>query len=97
LFNCNIDAEVFTTWTKQDLLPKLKRRSVIVMDNATFHKRADTIEAINKAGHELLFLPPYSPELNPIEKKWDHLKSIRRKLQCSAYSLFQSHVSYHSI
>jgi transposase len=49
------------------------------MDNATFHKRSDSIEAIESRGHSVLFLPSYSPDLNPIEKKWAQAKSIRKK------------------
>ena len=69
LFDENVNADVFTAWVEQDLLPKLFNRTVIVMDNATFHKRQDTQQAIRDAGHILLFMPPYSPDLNPIEKK----------------------------
>ena len=61
---------------------------VIVMDNASFHKRADMIRAIKQAGHRLLFLPPYSPDLNPIEKKWAQAKAFRKKLQCSIDQVF---------
>ncbi|MES2354214.1 MAG: transposase [Pseudomonadota bacterium] len=52
------------------------------MDNATFHKRHDTQVAIRKAGITLEYLPPYSPDLNPIEKKWAQVKAIRRKHRC---------------
>lgn len=89
LFNANVDADIFYQWTVQDLLPKLSPASVIVMDNATFHKRADIRSAISNAGHTLEFLPAYSPDLNPIEKKWAHAKSIRRKVSCSIYALFK--------
>ena len=61
------------------------------MDNATFHKRADMIEAIKAHGCILEFLPPYSPDLNPIEHKWAQVKSIRRKTQCSVDELFQNY------
>ena len=66
LFQTNINADIFTAWVEQDLLPKLPKNSIIVMDNATFHKRQDTQTLIKKAGHLLLYLPPYSPDLNPI-------------------------------
>ena len=79
LVNCNVDSHVFHAWVCQDLLPKLPKNSVIVMDNAAFHKRQDTHEAITEAGHTLEFLPPYSPDLNPIEPKWAQAKSIKRK------------------
>lgn len=89
LFCMNINADIFTAWVKQDLLPKLPPKSVIVMDNAAFHKRQDTQKAIKVAGYRLLFLPPYSPDLNPIEQKWAHAKVIRRKQRCSIYDLFK--------
>jgi transposase len=52
----------------------LEAGSVIVLDNATFHKSMLTIERVQKAGCKLLFLPPYSPHLNPIEKLWGNIK-----------------------
>jgi transposase len=89
LFPTNVNADIFTAWVVQDLLPKLPPKAVIVMDNATFHKRQDTQDMIRKAGHSLLFLPPYSPDLNPIEQKWAHTKAIRKKLRCSIEQLFK--------
>ena len=89
LFEANIDADTFYAWTVQDLLPKLEPRSVVVMDNATFHKRADIQNAMTGAGHTLDYLPPYSPDLNPIEHKWAQAKKRRRKLQCSLENLFK--------
>lgn len=67
-------AERFTTWYKEDLLPCLSQPHLIVMDNATFHpkKRLDELSIAN--GHYFLPLPPYSPELNPIEQFWATLK-----------------------
>ncbi len=94
LFKANITADIFTAWVKQDLLPQLPENSVIVMDNATFHKRQDTQEIIQKAGHTLLFLPPYSPDLNPIEQKWAHIKAIRKQLMCTINELFISESFY---
>jgi transposase len=89
LFNANVDADIFYQWTVQDLLPKLSPASVVVMDNATFHKRSDIRSTISNAGHTLEYLPAYSPDLNPIEKKWAHAKSIRRRLSCSIHALFK--------
>ena len=59
------------------------------MDNASFHKRADIIKAIDNHGGVLKLLPPYSPDLNPIERKWAQAKPIRRETQCSVDTLFQ--------
>ena len=89
LFNCNVDTAVFSIWLKQDLLPKLPQESVLVMDNASFHKNKLIEEEIKKAGYFLEYLPPYSPDLNPIEHKWAQAKSRRRKLKCDVDALFK--------
>lgn len=89
LFTVNINADVFTGWVEQDLLPKLPPKSVIVMDNATFHKRDDTKALIKQAGHDLLYLPAYSPDFNPIEQKWAHAKAIRKQKGCNIEQLFK--------
>jgi hypothetical protein len=67
-FSSTINRQVFNAWVIQDLLPKLPPQSVIVMDNDTFHKGKDMVSALEEAGHTLLYLPPYAPDLNPIEK-----------------------------
>jgi len=90
LFDCNINSDVFYAWLTEDLLPKAPPGSVIVMDNATFHKRNDMIQAIEKAGHIPEFLPPYSPDLNPIEHKWAEAKAKRKKERCSVNELFKN-------
>jgi len=93
LFDANVDADVFTGWVRQNLLPKLLPASIIVMDHATFHKRLDTQAALVQAGHTLEYLPPYSPDLNPIEHKWAQAKSIRRKSGASVEEIFaRSHI-----
>ena len=72
-----------------DLLPKLPPKSVLIVDNATFHKGKVMQQAMTEAGHILLYLPPYSPDFNPIEHKWAQAKTIRRKKRCSIEQLFQ--------
>jgi transposase len=93
LFDSYIDSDIFYQWTIRFLLPALKQSSVIVLDNAAFHKRHDIQRAILDAGHILIYLPPYSPDLNPIEHKWAQAKSIRRKLRCDVDTLFAKHIS----
>ena len=88
LFDTYINADVFYAWVSQELLTSLPSNSVIVLDNATFHQRHNALEAIERAGHIVEFLPPYSPDLNPIEKKWAQAKSIRRKFGYSPDELF---------
>lgn len=70
---------VFEIWLKTCLLPVLEPGQVVLMDNATFHKGGQIEQWIQEAGCELLYLPPYSPDLNPIERCWSWLKSRIRK------------------
>jgi transposase len=78
VYDCNTNAEVFNIWLEECLIPVLPPNCIIVLDNARFHKSPKTLEIIEKNGHQLLFLPPYSPDLNPIEKCW---AVIKRKLK----------------
>ena len=73
-----INKEVFYHWCKFTLLPKLKRKCVLVMDNAAFHKNKCIQKLLNRHGHRILWLLPYSPDLNPIEKKWAQVKFLRK-------------------
>ena len=73
------DTVLFNFWLEDFLLPALGSGYTIVMDNAAFHKSENTRILIENAGCKLLFLPPYSPDLNPIEKFWANLKSRIRK------------------
>jgi transposase len=93
LLSGTVNTETFTSWIQADLLPKLSPQSIIVMDNATFHKGKEMQLSITNAGHTLLYLPPYSPDLNPIEHKWAESKHTRRKLACSIDELFQYHIA----
>lgn len=88
LFTGSINTPVFNSWVRQDLLSKVPPNSVIVMDNATFHKSVELRKMIEEAGHALEYLPPYSPDLNPIERKWAQYKKKRRQLRCGIEELF---------
>jgi transposase len=92
LFAGSINSNVFFAWITQDLMPKLPKNSVVVMDNARFHKRLDIQQAILEAGHILEYLPPYSPDLNPIEHKWAQSKAIRKQKNCTVEVLFASDI-----
>ncbi|KIC72107.1 hypothetical protein DB41_KU00030 [Neochlamydia sp. TUME1] len=67
---------MFNFWLEKILIPELKARQVLIRDNATFYKLQTTHELIKKAGCEILFLPPYSSDLNPIETFWANFKKI---------------------
>ena len=88
LYPCNIDGDIFQQWVGKDLLPKLPKGAVVIMDNASFHKRQETQRLLEEAGIVLEYLQPYSPDLNPIEHKWAQAKAIRRKYRCSTDELF---------
>jgi transposase len=78
LFDGTCNTEVFNAWLTSQLLPILEPGTVIVLDNATFHRASTSIQIVQQAQCELLFLPPYSPHINPIEKLWANLKKIWR-------------------
>lgn len=69
----------FTAWVEQFLVPTLNPDDVVIMDNLGSHKGQAVRQAIRSAGAKLLFLPPYSPDLNPIEQVFAKLKLLLRK------------------
>ena len=71
--------EVFRAYVRQFLAPELKPGDVVVLDNLPAHKVAGVREAVTAAGAHLLFLPPYSPDLNPNEQLFSKLKALLRK------------------
>lgn len=79
-FQGTCNTKLFDLWLEQFLVPVLLPGQVIVMDNASFHKSSRTRLLIERAGCKLLFLPPYSPDLNPIEKFWAQFKVKVRSL-----------------
>ena len=77
LYSGNTTAELVNQWVEEQLIPHLPPQSVLIMDNARFHQEKVLRPLLTKKGHELLFLPPYSPDLNPIEKVFANLKKRR--------------------
>jgi transposase len=73
-----MNGEFFLIYIEQVLVPTLKKGDVVAMDNLPVHKVAGVREAIEKAGAKLLYLPPYSPDLNPIEQAFSKLKNLLR-------------------
>lgn len=69
-----INKKIFVAWIKQNLLKYLKIGMVVIMDNAPWHKGDDIKDLIESTGAKLIKLPPYSPDLNPIEHAWANLK-----------------------
>ena len=74
-----VDGKAFETYIEHFLAPDLKCEQIVVMDNLSVHKSKRVKRLIEQAGAKLMFLPPYSPDLNPIEESFSKLKSILRK------------------
>ena len=75
------DADIFLAFVEHILCPTLKAGDVVVLDNLSSHKVNGVRQQIEARGAELLYLPPYSPDLNPIEKAWAKIKQYLRSLQ----------------
>lgn len=73
--------DIFVAYVQQQLIPTLQPGDIVVMDNLPSHKRATVRTAIESVGAELRYLPPYSPDLNPIEKAFSKLKAKLRAAQ----------------
>lgn len=80
-----INGEAFDTYVTTQLAPALKPGDVVVWDNLNVHKSPRAAEAISKRGARVLFLPRYSPDLNPIEKAFSKLKTLLRKAKARTY------------
>jgi transposase len=77
-----VNGDVFEAFIEQVLVPDLRPGDVVVMDNLSSHKRHRTRQLIEAAGAQLRFLPPYSPDLNPIEMIFAKVKQLLRSLAC---------------
>lgn len=77
-----VNGDIFESFVEQVLVPELKPGDVVVMDNLSSHKRVKTRQLIERAGAELVFLPPYSPDFNPIEMVFSKVKQLLRSLGC---------------
>lgn len=82
------DTVLFNNWLEEHLCPNLRKGQYVILDNASFHKSAKTREIIKAAGCNLLYLPTYSPDLNPIEHCWANFKNYLRKIidKCENFS-----------
>ena len=83
----------FTTYLRDHLIPSLKPGDIVVMDNLRSHHVQSVREIFEAAHIQFLYLPPYSPDLNPIEKMWSKLKAILRKWKIRSANLLPDSVS----
>lgn len=80
-----VNAQSFLTYVKQFLLPTLKPGDIVVMDNLSSHKGKQVRDAIRSVGAHRIFLPAYSPDLNPIEQAFSKLKTLLRKARARTF------------
>lgn len=98
LFEGPMNGEMFLAWVQQGLAPRLQAGEVVIMDNLATHKIRGVRQAIQARGARLLYLPPYSPDFNPIEPMWSKIKQALRshaprtdeQLLLAAKAAFQS-------
>ena len=82
--DCPMDGDVFAVYVERVLAPTLRAGDVVVMDNLTAHKRPRVRQMIESVGASVMYLPPYSPDLNPIEMIWSKVKRLLRTLAARA-------------
>ena len=94
LYRENTNYQFFEEWFEFQLIPVLQKDCTIVMDNACFHRKKILEEVADKYGQQIIFLPPYSPDFNPIEKKWGNTKRFLRK-DISKHATLQDGILYY--
>ncbi len=87
------DGDIFLAYVEQVLCPKLKPGDVVILDNLSAHKVAGAREHIQAAGAELVYLPPYSPDFNPIELAWSKFKQYLRAAKARSAEALEGAVS----
>ena len=81
VFDGALNGEIYCAWVEQFLIPELRPDDVVVADNLSSHKSVRATELIKAAGCRALFLPPYSPDFNPIEEMWSKVKAYLREAE----------------
>lgn len=89
-FQGGTTGDKFLSYLKDVLIPTLRPGDIVVMDNLRTHHIQAVGELLRSAGAEVLYLPPYSPDLNPIEKLWSKVKAILRKLRIRTLDALES-------
>lgn len=90
MFQGHCNTEVFERYIEKILIPKLTKGKTVIIDNASFHKSEKIKNLMQAAGIKLIYLPPYSPDLNPIEHYWHKIKNSIRKLMRNSKLLLEN-------
>jgi transposase len=93
IFRGALNGELFKTYISQCLAPTLNKGDIVIMDNLTSHKVKKVIDPIIAAGASVIYLPQYSPDLNPIEMMWSKIKSYLRKVKARTKELLETAIA----
>lgn len=94
IFAGTLNKELFSEYIKTQLVPSFSSDNILLLDNSSVHKSKLVIKTLNDCGIKYLFLPPYSPDLNPIELLWSYVKSILRKLKARTSEKLESTINF---
>jgi transposase len=88
-----MDRAMFSEYIAQILCPTLRSNDIVIMDNLSAHKNPDVAAHIKKCGAELLYLPPYSPDFNPIENMWSKVRQLLRGMETRTYDSLEKGIA----
>ena len=93
VFEDALNGDIFKEYIRQFLVPTLRSGDIVVMDNLSSHKVSGIVEMIEAAGAQVKFLPPYSPDFNPIELMWSKMKAVLRKIKIRSKELLDDAIA----
>jgi transposase len=93
VFEGALNGELFKAYISQCLAPTLHKGDIVIMDNLTSHKVKGVLDPIIAAGASVIYLPPYSPDFNPIELMWSKMKAYLRKIKARTEELLESAIA----
>jgi len=93
VFEGSLNGELFKEYISECLVPTLHEGDIVIMDNLSSHKVKGVMEAIIAAGANVVYLPPYSPDLNPIEMMWSKIKAYLRKVKARTNELLETAIA----
>ncbi|MGL4483322.1 MAG: transposase [Anaerovoracaceae bacterium] len=94
IFEGTLNKEFFSEYIKKQLAPNFSPEKILLLNNSSVHHSKLVIQTLTDCGINYLFLPPYSPDLNPVELLWAYVKSVLRKLKALSCEKLESAVSY---
>ena len=95
VFSGTLNKEKFAEYIKNNLKNFLKKDEILLLDNSSVHRSKLVMQTFEECGIQVFFLPPYSPDFNPIELLWTHLKSYLKKVKARTHELLKNAVFTH--